>query len=308
MIKKFASFGSLLIISIFLSIVSPQFLTVDNLLSVGLQISVIALLAIGELLVIITGGIDLSVGSILAFSGVMTSLLLVNGFPISLAILVGLLSGLLLGFINGLIISKGKLPPFIATLGMMGIARGASLIITNGIPLFGLPYEFSYIANSKIFDIIPIPVIIVIIMAILVNFLLKNFSFGRYTYALGGNFEATRLAGVKVDLQTIKIYSISGLFSGLGGIILASRLSTGQPTAGTGYELDVIAACVIGGASLSGGSGTILGAMIGALIIGILRNGCNLLNISAFWQQIAIGAIIIIAVFIDQYKKKFNKE
>ncbi|HQJ75281.1 MAG TPA: ABC transporter permease [Bacteroidota bacterium] len=308
MIKKFASFGSLLIISIFLSIVSPQFLTVDNLLSVGLQISVIALLAIGELLVIITGGIDLSVGSILAFSGVMTSLLLVNGFPISLAILVGLLSGLLLGFINGLIISKGKLPPFIATLGMMGIARGASLIITNGIPLFGLPYEFSYIANSKIFDIIPIPVIIVIIMAILVNFLLKNFSFGRYTYALGGNFEATRLAGVKVDLHTIKIYSISGLFSGLGGIILASRLSTGQPTAGTGYELDVIAACVIGGASLSGGSGTILGAMIGALIIGILRNGCNLLNISAFWQQIAIGAIIIIAVFIDQYKKKFNKE
>lgn len=306
--KKFASFASLLFISVFLSIVSPQFLTLDNILSVGLQISVIALLSIGELLVIITAGIDLSVGSILAFSGVITSLLLVNELPIPFAILIGIAAGTFCGCINGIIITKGKLPPFIATLGMMGIARGLSLIITNGIPLFGLPYNFSYIANSKLFDVIPIPVIIVIIAAIIIDFILKNFSFGRYIYALGGNFEATRLAGVKVDKELIKVYAISGFFAGLGGVILASRLSTGQPTAATGYELDVIAACVIGGASLSGGSGTIIGAMIGALIIGILRNGCNLLNISAFWQQVAIGSIIIIAVFMDQYKKKFSKD
>ncbi len=306
-LKRFASFGSLIFISLLLSIISPQFMTIDNLLSVGLQISVIALIATGQLLVIITGGIDLSVGSILAISGIITSVLLASGVPLPLAITAGILIGGFCGLINGFIIAKGKLPPFIATLGMMGVARGAALIITSGVPVFGLPLSFAAIANNKLFDIIPIPVIIVIIFAIIIHFVLNNFSFGRYTYAIGGNFEAARLAGVRVDLHLIKVYVISGLFSGLGGIILASRLSTGQPTAGSGYELDVIAACVIGGASLSGGSGTITGAMIGALIIGILRNGCNLLDISAFWQQVAIGAIIIIAVFMDQYKKKFKK-
>jgi ribose transport system permease protein len=307
-LKKFASFGSLILISIVLSIISPQFFSLDNLLSVGLQISVIALLAIGELLVIITGGIDLSVGSTLALSGIISSMLLSAGFPISIAIIAGLATGAFCGLINGFIIAKGKLPPFIATLGMMGVARGVALIITGGVPVFGLPASFAAIANNKIFDIIPVPIIIVIIFAVLMHIVLNQFSFGRYVYAMGGNYEATRLAGVKVDLHLVKVYTITGFFAGLSGIILASRLSTGQPTAGTGYELDVVAACVIGGASLSGGSGTIGGAMIGALIIGILRNGCNLLDISAFWQQVAIGSIIIIAVFMDQYKKKFNKD
>ena len=307
-LKRFASLGSLILISIILSIISPQFLSLDNILSVGLQISVIALLAIGEVLIIITGGIDLSVGSTLALSGIIASVLLSAGFPISIALLAGLATGALCGLINGLIIAKGKLPSFIATLGMMGIARGAALIITSGVPVFGLPPSFAAIANEKVFQIIPIPIVIVIIFAVLMHIVLTQFSFGRHTYAIGGNFEATRLAGVKVDLHLIKTYTIAGFFAGLGGIILASRLSTGQPTAGTGYELDVVAACVIGGASLSGGAGTIAGAMIGALIIGILRNGCNLLDISAFWQQVAIGSIIIIAVFMDQYKKKFNKD
>jgi ribose transport system permease protein len=307
-LKKFASLWSLVLISIILSIISPQFLSLDNLLSVGLQISVIALLAIGGVMVIITGGIDLSVGSVLALSGVISSVLLSNGVPISIAIFAGLLTGIFCGFLNGFVIAKGKLPPFIATLGMMGIARGAALIITNGVPVFGLPQSFAAIANDKIFNVIPIPIIIVILFAVLMHIVLNQFSFGRYIYAIGGNYEATRLAGVKVNLHLIKTYTIAGFFSGLGGIILASRLSTGQPTAGTGYELDVVAACVIGGASLSGGAGTISGAMIGALIIGILRNGCNLMDISAFWQQVAIGSIIIIAVFTDQYKKKFNKD
>lgn len=203
-------------------------------------------------------------------------------------------------------ISKGKLPAFISTLGMMGIARGIALIVTGGVPVFGLPASFSFWGNSKIFDIIPFPILLVIFIAILIHLLLTQTAFGRYIFALGGNFEAARLAGVKVDWVTIKVYTLAGLFSGIAGIVLASRLSTGQPTAGNGYELDVIAACVIGGASLSGGSGGISGAIIGALTIGILRNGCNLLDISAFWQQVAIGLIIVIAVFADQYRKRMK--
>jgi ribose transport system permease protein len=303
-IRRFASLGSMLGISVILSFISPDFLTIDNLFSVGLQISVIALLAIGEVLVIISSGIDLSVGSILALSGIVTTLMLSYGFDIYSSIFAGLLVSSLCGMLSGFLIAKGKLPAFIATLGMMGIARGVSLIITEGVPIFGLPASFAYIANAKIFNVIPFPIILVLIFAILMHILLNQSSFGRYIFALGGNYEAARLAGVKVERETIKIYTIAGFFSGLGGIILASRLSTGQPTAGTGYELDVIAACVIGGASLSGGSGSISGAIIGALTIGILRNGCNLLNISAFWQSIAIGLIIIVAVFIDQYRKK----
>jgi ribose transport system permease protein len=306
-LRKFASLGSLLIISVFLSAISPDFLTFDNLISVGLQISVLALLAIGEVLVIISAGIDLSVGSVLALSGIVTTVMISSGYNIFISIIAGIFVGASCGFFSGLLISKGKLPPFISTLGTMGIGRGLALIITGGVPIFGLPASFSFLANEKIFDFVPFPILLVLIAAFIMHIVLTQTAFGRYIFALGGNFEAARLAGVKVELETIKVYTIAGLFSGIGGIILASRLSTGQPTAGTGYELDVIAACVIGGASLSGGSGSIGGAIIGALTIGILRNGCNLLNISAFWQQVAIGAIIVIAVFADQYRKKLKK-
>jgi ribose transport system permease protein len=186
---------------------------------------------------------------------------------------------------------------------MMGIARGLALLLTKGVPVFGLPDKFNLLGGGKIFGSIPFPVILTIVLAFLGHFILTKLPFGRYVFAIGSNKVAARLSGIHVPRTLLKIYAFNGLLCGFAGIILASRLSTGQPTAGTAYELDVIAACVIGGASLSGGEGTILGAMIGALIMGVLRNGCNLLNISAFWQQIAIGAIIIIAVFADQYRK-----
>lgn len=303
-LRKLASVISLLIIIIILSILSPNFLTMDNILSIGLQMSVIAIMSIGEVWIIISGGIDLSVGSIMALSGVVTTMMIAAGINMFLALLCGIFVGALCGFINGFLTAVGKLPPFISTLGMMGIARGMALIITKGVPVFGLPESFSILGNGRIAGIFPIPVLIILVMAAIGHIALTNTPFGRYTYAIGSNFEAARLSGIRTTRNLIYIYLLGGFLYGTAGIILASRLSTGQPTSGLGYELDVIAACVIGGASLSGGSGTIWGATLGALLIGVLRNGSNLLDISAFWQQVAIGAIIVIAVFIDQYHKQ----
>lgn len=302
-LRKLASVLSLIIIVIVLTILSPHFFTSENFLSIGLQMAVIAIMSIGQVWIIISGGIDLSVGSIMAISGVVTTMLIASGVDMVLASLVGILVGAFCGFINGFLTSVGKLPPFISTLGMMGIARGMALIITKGVPVFGLPAEFSVIGNGRLAGIFPIPVLITLVLAVIGHIILSKTPFGRYTYAIGSNFEAARLSGIRTTRMVIYIYLLAGFLYGLGGIILASRLSTGQPTSGLGYELDVIASCVIGGASLSGGSGTIWGAILGALLIGVLRNGSNLLDISAFWQQVAIGTIIIIAVFIDQYQK-----
>ncbi|NOZ60688.1 MAG: ABC transporter permease [Calditrichaeota bacterium] len=302
--QNLASVLSLLIIIIVLSILSPHFLTSENLISIALQMSVIAIMSIGQMWIIISGGIDLSVGSILALSGVATTMLINGHTPFFPALLVGIVVGSLAGFVNGFLIAAGKLPPFISTLGMMGIARGMALIITKGVPIFGLPEYFAELGNGRLGGVLPYPVLIALVLAVIAHFVLTATPFGRYTYAIGSNFEAARLCGIRTNRMLIYIYTLGGLLAGLGGIILASRLSTGQPTAGTGYELDVIAACVIGGASLSGGVGTIWGAILGSLLIGVLRNGCNLLDISAFWQQVAIGGIIVIAVFVDQYQKK----
>lgn len=303
-LRKFASVLSLLIIVTALTIKSPSFRTMENILSIGLQISVIAIMSIGEVWIIISGGIDLSVGSIMALSGVVTTMMIAAGFDIFISSLCGILVGAFCGFINGFLTAVGKLPPFISTLGMMGIARGVALIITKGVPVFGLPDSFSLLGNGRLLQILPIPVLITLLLGFMGHIILTKTPFGRYTYALGSNFEAARLSGIRTTRNLVYIYLLGGFLYGAAGIILASRLSTGQPTSGTGYELDVIAACVIGGASLSGGSGTIWGAILGALLIGVLRNGSNLLDISAFWQQVAIGTIIVIAVFIDQYHKK----
>ncbi|MCI0514045.1 ABC transporter permease [candidate division KSB1 bacterium] len=303
-LKKLASVASLLLVMLILTLLSPQFLTVQNLLTVGLQMSPRALMAIGEVSIIIAAGIDLSVGSIMALTGVITALALNAQLPLWLAIFLGIMVGCFCGLVNGVLVAHGKLPPFIATLGMMGIARGIALILTSGVPLFGFPAAFTNFSNARLFNVVPIPVIITLVIGSIWIILLAKTHFGRYTYAIGGNLEATRLSGVNVPYYLILVYTLAGLLYSLAGIIETSRLSTGQPTAGTGYELDVIAACVIGGVSLSGGTGTVLGALVGSLMIGFLRNGCNLLNISNFWQQVAIGAIIVIAVFIDQRQKK----
>jgi len=302
--RKLASLLSLLILGGVLSILSPYFLTLDNLFAIGLQMSVIAIIAIGQMLIIISAGIDLSVGSILALSGIVCTIFLADGVPLGLALTGGVAAGTLCGLVNGFLVSKGRIPPFIATLGMMGMARGVALILSGGagVQLSSLPESFIFLGAGRLFRVVPVPVVITAVLAALGAGLLKYTRLGRYTYAIGSNQEAARLSGVNVQRCLIYIYTICGALSGLAGVILASRLRSGQPTAGTGWELDVIAACVIGGASLSGGEGTIAGALIGALIMGVLRNGCNLLDVSAFWQQVAIGAIIVIAVFIDQYR------
>lgn len=300
--KMYALLG-LVTLSIILSILSPYFLTADNLLSIALQTSIIAILALGQTYVIISGGIDLSVGSILALAGVVSGQLLVAGWPPTMAIIAGVLAGGVLGFVNGFVITKGNLPPFIVTLGMMGVARGISLVLTDGLPVSGLPEAFTKLGNDKIFYI-PIPVIFLIVVGIIATFILSRTVFGRYVYSIGSNEEAAQLSGINVNFHKLMIYVFCGLLSGLAGVLMTARLVSAQPSAGMSYELDAIAAVVIGGASLMGGVGTIGGTIIGALIMGVLRNGLNLLNVSPFWQQIAIGVVIVLAVYFDQVRRK----
>ncbi|MBN1543687.1 ABC transporter permease [candidate division KSB1 bacterium] len=316
---KAAPFMSLLIMVVLLALSSPFFLTVENVSAIALQMSVVAIMAIGQMLVILSAGIDLSAGSVMALSGVVTTLLLTQGAGMVPAIAGGLASGMICGLMSGVLIARGHLPPFIATLGMMGIGRGLALLLTGGKAVFGLPPSFNLLGGGRVEDIapawidrliggVPIPVLLTVLLAVAFHLILTRLPFGRHIYAIGSNSAAAMLSGIRVPRNLIKIYALNGLLCGFAGIVSASRLSTGQPTAGTGAELDVIAACVIGGASLSGGEGTILGAIIGALIMGVLRNGCNLLDIPDFWQRIAIGAIIIAAVFADQYRKHRNQK
>ncbi len=254
---KLASFVSLIILCIVLSIFSPYFLTVENLFAIGLQISVIAIMAVGQMMIIISAGIDLSVGSLLALSGVVCTTLVVAGFPLFIAVLSGIAIATLCGTFNGFVIAKGRIPPFIATLGMMGIARGVALVISGGaeVQIVSISETYAFIGGGRVFEVVPVPVIITLIV-VLIGFGIVHYTrMGRYTYAIGSNAEAARLSGVKVKKYLILIYTFCGLLCGSAGVILSSRLRSGQPTAGTGWELDVIAACVIGGVSLSGGEG-----------------------------------------------------
>lgn len=284
-------------------LLTPYFLTVPNLLNVAQQTAINAIIAVGLTFVIITAGIDLSVGSILAFSGVVLASVLNIGLPLPLAVLAGLLVGLLCGSINGTLIAYGKLPPFIATLGMMSVARGAALMYTNGRPVSGFSSDFRFLANGKVMAI-PTSIIIMIIVYLLAHFILTRTKFGRYVYAIGGNEEAARLSGINVAVNKIVVYAICGMLSGLAAVILTARLNSAQPIAGINYELDAIAATVIGGTSLMGGEGQVLGTLVGALIMGVLRNGLNLLGVSSFLQQTIIGSVIIIAVLIDMSLKR----
>jgi ribose transport system permease protein len=302
--KRFTPLIILLIIFILLTFLSPYFLTWDNLCAIGVQIVVTVVLAIGEMMVIISGGIDLSIGSVLALSGIITSVMLVQGRSELLSIFSGMLVGAGCGFINGFLISKGKLPPFIVTLGMMGVARGMALVISDGVVISGFSDSFSWWGMGTLFRGFPVPIFLMIIIAVIGHFILRYTRFGRLSYAVGSNSEATRLSGVNVDNYLTGYYTMSGLLAGFAGIILASRLNTGQPTAGSGYELEVIAACVMGGASLRGGVGTVMGSIIGGLIMGLLRNGSNLLNVSAFWQQVLVGVVIVGAVYWDQHRQR----
>lgn len=282
-----------------LTLASDEFLTGNNLANLARQVAIFGIIAVGQLVVILTAGIDLSVGSVLGLAGASTAQFLVAGMPIWPALLLGVGIGAVLGIVNGLLVTQAKLPPFIATLGMLGIARGIVLVTTDAQTVQGLPTSFQDIANGTILGI-PNLLLIAALVTGAMWFVLARTVFGRYIYAVGSNPESARLAGVPVRLVTISVYAISGLLAGLGGVLLASRLGAGIPTAGTGFELNAIAACVIGGASLFGAKGSALGAATGALIMGVLNNGGNLLAINAFYLQIAIGVLILVAVGFDQ--------
>jgi ribose/xylose/arabinose/galactoside ABC-type transport system permease subunit len=304
--RQFGTLLGLVGLCIVLWILTPYFLTVSNLLNVAQQTSINAIIAVGMTFVIITAGIDLSVGSVLAFSGVVLASALQSGIPMPIALLVGLLVGLLSGIVNGLLITYGRLPPFIATLGMMSVARGAALLYTQGRPISGFSERFRYLATGELFHI-PSPVITMVVIYVAAHFLLTRTKMGRYTYAIGGNEEAAILSGVNVKFHKTMVYGLGGMLSGLAAIILTARLNSAQPIAGFVYELDAIAATVIGGTSLMGGEGTIFGTLVGALIMGVLRNGLNLLGVSSFIQQIVIGSVIIASVLMDMALKKQRK-
>lgn len=287
-----------------MSFLSPVFLTSRNLLNVLLQTSINITVAVGVTMVILTGGIDLGVGSVVALTGVTLGTMLKSNLPISVAFLIAVLVGALTGIINGLLVSKGRVPAFVATLGMMSAARGLSLIITGGQSIYVFPKSFLNFFGIGYLWFIPMPVVIAAVVVIVAQYILSQTRFGRYVYAIGGNPEAARLAGVKVTLMLIITYMIAGITYAIGGTILTARLNSAQPIAGVGYELDAIAAAVIGGTSLSGGIGTVWGTVLGALIMGVLRNGLNLLNISSYVQQVLIGTVIVGAVLIDRMRNK----
>jgi ribose transport system permease protein len=301
LLQRMGPLLGLALIVIVLSIISDDFLTVSNIFNVLRQISINALIAFGMTFVILTGGIDLSVGSILALSSAITAGMMAGGMDTTPAVLIGLLAGLAMGAVNGLIIAKGKVAPFIATLATMTVFRGLTLVYTEGKPITGLNPDFALLGKGFFLEI-PMPVVWMLISFAVLYFILRHTTFGRHVYALGSNEEATRLSGISTTRVKVWVYTISGLLAALSGIILASRLNSAQPTAGTAYELDAIAAVVLGGTSLAGGRGWIVGTLIGAMIIGVLDNGLNLLNVSSFYQSVVKGAVILVAVLLDRSK------
>ncbi|REE23637.1 MULTISPECIES: ABC transporter permease [unclassified Paraburkholderia] len=319
LIQKFAALGSLIMLVVVFSSTSSAFFSVENGMTVALQVTSIAYLGVAATCVIITGGIDLSVGSVLALSGVVAALLVKAGVPIPLGMLGGVVVGGLCGLVNGLCVTRMGLPPFIATLGMMLVARGLALQITGARPVSGLGDAFGELGNGALFRIshigadgfpdtvfpgIPYPVIIMVVLAVAVSIMLTRTSLGRHIYAVGSNAEAARLSGVNVRRVTLFTYVLSGVLAGLTGCVLMSRLVTAQPNEGVMYELDAIASAVIGGTSLMGGVGTISGTAIGAFVIGVLRNGLNMNGVSSFVQQIIIGLVILGTVWIDQVRNR----
>ena len=305
MLQRLGPLIALLAICAGLAVMSRDFLTVGNVLDVTRQVSINALISFGMTLTILLGGIDLSVGSILAVASVLTALLMKSGWDAPLATLIGILAGALMGAVNGLVIARGKVAPFIATLGLMTLLRGVALVLSNGSPISGFTsYFFALQGGGYVAHLVPIPVVWMLVMFVLFWFVLTKTVFGRHVYATGGNEDAARLSGVKTDGVQVVVYTISGAMAALAGMILTSRLDSAQPTAGAGYELDAITAVVLGGTSLSGGRGWIFGTLIGALLIGVLNNGLNLMGVSSFYQQVIKGSVILLAVLLDRAGKR----
>jgi len=305
--QRLAPLLGLFLLCLVLSLASPHFLTVDNLLNVLRQSAINAILALGQLLVIITAGIDLSIGSVVGLTIVILTLLMRHGVSALLAAAITLGVGTLIGLGNGLLLTRLRLPhPFISTLGTLNVARGAALLLAGGVPISGLPPGFRGVVAGSLLRV-PMPVVIAAVAYLITHVFLSRTVYGRDLYAIGGNREAARLCGIPVDRRLNLAYALSGAAAALGAVVLAARMNSGFPLAGTGAELDAIAAVIIGGASFFGGVGTVGGTLIGALIIGFLRNGLNLLDVSAFWQMIVIGVVIVVAVWIDVLRQRVGR-
>jgi ribose transport system permease protein len=306
-LQKLLALGALVLLFVFFSVSSPVFATKNNIISILLATAVNGVLAVGVTFVIITGGIDLSIGTGMTFAAVMTGIAItVIGLPIWLGVLVGLATGGLIGFVNGICVAKLKIPAFIATLGMMMITKGLSLVVSGAKPIYFVDYKsFAKISMAKVFSI-PFGVIIFFLAALFAHYILNKSILGRYNFAIGSNLQATRLSGINTDRWLIAIHTLTGVFVGLAGIIMAARLNSAQPALGQGYELDAIAACVIGGTSLSGGKGTISGTVIGAFLMSVLLNGLRIMSVPQEWQTVLTGIIVISAVFVDTYRR--NKQ
>lgn len=304
-VKKLGPLIGLFALSLALTFASPYFLTMDNIMNVARQSAINSLIAIGMLLAILTAGIDLSVGSILALSTVLMGVVVVKmGMSPLLGVLVCLGIGLFLGFLNGVMLTKLCLPhPFISTLGTMNVARGLALIVTAASPISNFPSSIQFLGAAFVGPI-PVSFLLVLVVYGLFHIFLNYTATGRYIYAVGGNPEATRLSGINIDKVLIIVYTISGLMAALAGLVLVGRVNSAYPLAGLGYEFDAIAACIIGGASFMGGEGTVWGTLIGAMIMAVLRNGLNLLSVSAEMQTVAIGIVIILAVYVDVLRHK----
>jgi ribose transport system permease protein len=301
--QKFGPLLALVLLFIVITVLNPSFMEPNNILNLLRQTSINALIAFGMTFIILTGGIDLSVGSILALSSALMAGMMVSGLDPILAILVGILLGAIMGVINGILVSKGKMAPFIVTLATMTIFRGLTLVYTDGKPITGIGDSVMFqMLGRGYFLGVPVPAVVMIIAFMILWFLLHKTSFGRKTYAIGGNERASRISGIKVDRVKVAIYGLAGTMAAIAGAILTSRLNSAQPTAGQSYEMDAIAAVVLGGTSLSGGKGRLFGTLVGVLIIGTLNNGMNLLGVSSFYQQVVKGAVILIAVLLDRKK------
>ncbi|MES9737036.1 ribose ABC transporter permease [Peribacillus frigoritolerans] len=301
--QKFGPLLALVLLFIVITVLNPSFMEPNNILNLLRQTSINALIAFGMTFIILTGGIDLSVGSILALSSALMAGMMVSGLDPILAILVGILLGAIMGVINGILVSKGKMAPFIVTLATMTIFRGLTLVYTDGKPITGIGDSVMFqMLGRGYFLGVPVPAVVMIIAFLILWFLLHKTSFGRKTYAIGGNERASRISGIKVDRVKVAIYGLAGTMAAIAGAILTSRLNSAQPTAGQSYEMDAIAAVVLGGTSLSGGKGRLFGTLVGVLIIGTLNNGMNLLGVSSFYQQVVKGAVILIAVLLDRKK------
>ncbi|MEG8235668.1 ABC transporter permease [Pseudomonas orientalis] len=299
----FYPFVGLVVVTLVMILASDTFLTAGNLSNIARQVSINAIIAVGMTCVILTGGIDLSVGPVMALSGTLTAGLMVTGLPPGLAIGAGMLVGVAFGIGNGLFVAYLHMPPIIVTLATMGIARGLGLMYTDGYPISGLPEWFAVFGRASVFGI-QVPILIMLLTYLAAYVLLQHTRIGRYIYAIGGNEEAVRLSGVRAARFKLLVYGISGLTAAIAGLVLTSRLMSGQPNAGVSFELDAIAAVVLGGASIAGGRGVIIGTLLGAMLLGVLNNGLNMLGVSPYVQSVIKGAIILLAIFISRQRHR----